>query len=118
MNGGHNLDTFAGTMVSTRSTVFTQHETVGEDGVPVTIGASGSGVANGVDDVESAVVVGAGRGRRAGGSRGRGRGPVLPQPMMIGETQVQQLLGGLHSPMILVRSRRFLPCMEVRDLMD
>ena len=89
-------------MVTTRRNDFTQHEVVGEDGVPVTVGASRSGVADVVEEelrhVEPAVVEGAGRGRGTGGGRGRGRGPVPPQPMMIGEAQVQQLLGGLHRP--------------------
>ena len=43
MNGAYELDILTGIMVATRRNDFTQHEVVGEDGVPVTVGASGSG---------------------------------------------------------------------------
>ena len=89
-------------MVTTRTNQYTQHEVVGEDGTPVTVtGAGGSGTAHLDDNMEPIVddvpVAGAGRGRGSGGGRGRGRGPT-PTQMVIGEAQVQQLLGGLHRP--------------------
>ena len=82
-------------MVSTRRNGFTQHETVMEDGTPVTLdGAGGSGTAHLDENLEERVddvpVVGDGRGRGVG--RGRGRNPT-PVQMVIGESQVQQLLG-------------------------
>ena len=89
-------------VVTTRSNVFTQHETVREDGTPVNVNeASGSGANDVVVEEEQreeelAVVVGVGRGR-GGGGRGRGRGPA-PVQMVIGEDQVTRLLGGLHRP--------------------
>ena len=83
MNGAYELDILTGIMVTTRRNNFTQHKVVGEDGVPVTIGASGSGAAaeveEGLGHVEPVVMEGAGRGRGTGGGRGRGRGPVPPQ---------------------------------------
>ena len=50
LNGAYELDILTGIMVTTRRNDFTQHEVVGEDGVPVTVGASGSGVADVVEE--------------------------------------------------------------------
>ena len=85
-------------MVTTRTNQYSQHEVVGEDGTPVTVdGAGGSGTAHLDENMEPLVdevpVAGAGRGRGVG--RGRGRNPA-PVQMVIGEAQVQQLLGGVH----------------------
>ena len=87
---------------ATRSTVYSQHETIAEDGTPSNVnGAGGSGVNDvvnegGVVGGEPAVVLGAGRGR-GGGGRGGGGGPP-PVQMIIGEDQITRLLGGMHRP--------------------
>ena len=83
----YELDTISGTMVTLRSNTITQHQVVGEDGVPVTVGASGSDTGNeveeGVENVEHVVAVGGdGRGRGAGCGRGGGWSHVPPQVVL------------------------------------
>ena len=90
-------------MVTLRSNTIIQHQVIREDGVPVTVGASGSGTAYEVEgvvenmdpEVPVTAVGGGGRGRGTDRGRGGGRGPVPPQ-IVLDQTGIQELLAGVQ----------------------